>query len=94
MLSEWDEEFSEETLEDEHSDGERVAISDELAGLNLFPIEGRVSFAFLLVKSIGEDGEPPHWSYRTTSAPNREELLGALMVQQERYLTLALQQWE
>lgn len=37
-------------------------------------------FAFLLLRGTDSRGGVA-WSYRTTSAPNREELLGALRVQ-------------
>ncbi|TDN92569.1 hypothetical protein [Microbacterium sp. BK668] len=60
----------------------RVPIGGVLAGLEIHPLEpGDTAIeAFVLVKSLDKDGRIA-WGYRTTSALNREELLGALVVQ-------------
>ena len=60
----------------------RVPVADVLAGLEVHPLEpGDTPVeAFVLIKLLDRDGRVS-WSYRTTNALNREELLGALMVQ-------------
>ena len=61
---------------------ERVPVADVLAGLELHPLEQNETAieAFVLVKLLDAEGHTG-WSYRTTNALNREELLGALEVQ-------------
>lgn len=63
-------------------DEKRVPIDQVLAGLEIYSLEsGETPLeAFVLIKTLDAEGEPS-WSYRTTSRLNREELLGALMVQ-------------
>jgi hypothetical protein len=60
----------------------RVPIADVLTGLEIFPLEpGHTAIeAFVLVKSLDADGDVT-WGYHTTNRLNREELLGALVVQ-------------
>ena len=60
----------------------RVAISEALAGLEIHPLQpGDTAIeAFVLIKMLDTDGNSS-WGYRTTNRLNREELLGALMVQ-------------
>lgn len=60
----------------------RVAIGDALPGVEIHSLpEGWTPVeAFVLVKAIDEEGVST-WSYRTSNPLNREELLGALMVQ-------------
>ena len=60
----------------------RVAISEALAGLEIHPLQpGDTAIeAFVLIKMLDADGDTS-WGYRTTNRLNREELLGALMVQ-------------
>jgi hypothetical protein len=60
----------------------RVPAEDVLKGLELHPLDSGWTpiEAFVLIKSFDEDGEVA-WAYRTTHRLNREELLGALMVQ-------------
>ena len=62
-------------------DDVRVPISEALRGLEVHPLEpGETAIeAFLLIKIVGADGTS--WAYRTTNRLNREELLGALVVQ-------------
>jgi len=59
-----------------------VPIADALSGLEIHPLEpGWTPLeAFVLVKCLDEDGDPT-WAYRTSHRLNREELLGALVVQ-------------
>lgn len=60
----------------------RVPAEAVLKGLELHPLDAGWTplEAFVLIKSLDEDGEVT-WAYRTTHRLNREELLGALMVQ-------------
>jgi hypothetical protein len=65
------------------ADGEqRVPVTDVLRGLELHPLEpGETALeAFVLIKVLDAQGDVS-WSYRTTNRLNREELLGALVVQ-------------
>ncbi|MBB5789961.1 hypothetical protein [Jiangella mangrovi] len=61
---------------------ERVPVAQVLSGLEVHPLaQGETAIeAFVLIKVFDADGRPA-WSYRTTNRLNREELLGALMVQ-------------
>jgi hypothetical protein len=61
---------------------ERVPLSEALAGLEVHPLEpGDTAIeAFVLVKVLNSEGHST-WAYRTTNRLNREELLGALIVQ-------------
>ncbi|SDU77296.1 hypothetical protein SAMN04488563_5489 [Jiangella alkaliphila] len=61
---------------------ERVPVAQVLTGLEVHPLaQGETAIeAFVLIKVLDADGRPA-WSYRTTNRLNREELLGALMVQ-------------
>jgi hypothetical protein len=60
---------------------ERSPIDKVLPGFQIHPLEPNWTpvEAFVLVKCLDEDGEPS-WAFRTTTAMNREELLGALTV--------------
>ncbi len=60
----------------------REPIGDVLPGITLHPLDDgdEVVTAFVLVKVRDADGSEG-WSFRTSEAPNREELLGALTVQ-------------
>jgi hypothetical protein len=62
----------------------RYPITQVLTGLDLHPLpEGWTPLeAFVLVKCLDEDGDAT-WSFRTTHRLNKEELLGALVVQTE-----------
>ncbi|MFI7589432.1 hypothetical protein ACIB24_20400 [Spongisporangium articulatum] len=61
---------------------ERHPLADTLPGLEVHPLEpGWTPLeAFVLVKCLDDEGDVT-WAYRTTSRLNREELLGALIVQ-------------
>jgi hypothetical protein len=63
-------------------DEERLPIADVLRGLSIHGlVEGDTAIeAFVLIKILDHTGRVG-WSYRTTNALNREELLGALTVQ-------------
>jgi len=58
-----------------------------LTGVTLRSIDSAksIGFVFALVKYLDRDppGSDSAWAYRTSSAPNREELLGALRVQEK-----------
>ena len=49
--------------------------------------------AFVLVKCINDEGNAS-WVYRTTSDPNREELLGVLVVHTELLRREIVSEWE
>lgn len=73
---------------------QRVEIGEVLAGLTIHPLdEGeKPTWAFVLVKVQGPESEG--WSFRTTSAPNREELLGALEVQVSILKKSLVKEWD
>lgn len=60
----------------------RQPIHSVLPGMGLHPLpQGWTPIeAFVIIKALDDEGEAT-WSYRTTSPPNREELLGVLEVQ-------------
>jgi hypothetical protein len=64
------------------SDEQRVPVTEVLRGLEIHPLEpGETALeAFVLIKVLDASGDTG-WSYRTTNRLNREELLGALIVQ-------------
>ncbi len=64
------------------SNDQQTPIGEVLDGLAIHPLaHGEHALeAFILIKVREADGDIG-WSFRTTSAPNREELLGALTVQ-------------
>ncbi|UDY36285.1 hypothetical protein [Dermatobacter hominis] len=76
-------------------DDERVPIEQVLPGFKLHRLdEGWTPLqAFVLVKSLDEDGDVA-WSFRTSEPLNLEELLGALSVQVELLRQKLVQQWE
>lgn len=72
----------------------RVPIDQAMPGLSVHPLgDGEEwEFAFVLAK-VRNEGETT-WSYRTSAAPNREELLGALMVHVELLRRELVEEWE
>jgi hypothetical protein len=60
---------------------DRVPLNEALPGLGIHPLpEGwTAKEAFLLIKVVDDEANST-WSYRTTNAMNREELLGVLTV--------------
>lgn len=68
--------------EDDSSAPGRQPISCVLNGLEIYPLlpTDTLVEAFILVKVLDADGATG-WRYRTTSTPNRKELLGALATQ-------------
>jgi hypothetical protein len=75
--------------------GDREAIGSVLGELKIHPLESGESAisAFVLIKTRDGEGNST-WSYRTTEAPNREELLGALQVQVDLLRRELLNDWE
>jgi hypothetical protein len=80
--------------EEETGQEERIPLADALPGFGVHPLEpGWTPLeAFVLVKSLDESGQSS-WSYRTTHRPNREELLGALIVQVDLLRRELADQW-
>jgi hypothetical protein len=85
------------TLSDERAQlrDDRVPIEQVLSGLKIHPLEDgeQATEAFVLMKVRDADGGST-WSYRTTKAPNREELLGALMVQVDLLRRELVSDWD
>lgn len=73
----------------------RVPIAKVLSGMELHPLpEGWTPVeAFVMVKALDEDQEPS-WCFRTTNQLNREELLGALVVQTEYLRQSLVEEWD
>jgi len=74
---------------------EREPLESVLPGLRIHPLEegDQPVEAFLLIKCREPDGDIA-WAYRTTAAPNREELLGALLVQADILRRELVREWE
>lgn len=72
-----------------------MPLSEALPGLRIHPFEdGAVPLgAYMLVKLLDGDGDPT-WSFRTTERPNKEELLGALMVQVDLLRRSLADEWD
>jgi hypothetical protein len=77
------------------ADNERIPVEQVLPGMSLHPLQQGWTpvEAFVLVKCLDEHGGAS-WVYRTTAAPNREELLGALVVHTELLRRELLREWE
>ena len=82
---------------DANTSGERISIGEVLPGLNIHPLlEGESAVeAFVLIKTSVRTGRrlTSSWSYRTTKRLNREELLGALVVQVDVLRKELLDEW-
>lgn len=76
-------------------DDVRVPVAEVLSGLGIHPLEpGETPLeAFVLIKCLDGEGNPS-WSYRTTNRLNREELLGALVVQVDVLRRELRQEWD
>lgn len=74
---------------------ERIPIGEVLSGLEIHPLEPNDSVvsAFVLVKVLDADGDVG-WSFRTSEAPNKEELLGALDIQLQLLRKELLDAWD
>jgi hypothetical protein len=77
------------------TDEPRIALADALPGLAIHPLQdGDIPVsAFMVIKVLDEEGSPS-WSFRTTEAFNKEELLGALIIQVELVKASLLKDWE
>lgn len=77
------------------SDEERIPIEQALPGMAIHPFDdGEVPLsAFVLAKVLDREGNPA-WSFRTTEPPNREELLGALIVQVDLLRKSMVEGWD
>lgn len=67
----------------ELDDSGRATAADALPGIRLQPLPEEAQdaeFVFALIKYRDDEGETS-WCYRTSRAPNPEELLGALRLQ-------------
>ncbi len=75
----------------------KLPIDQALPGVTLDPLElepgERVDFVFVLARTKDADGDTA-WSFRTSSPPNDEELLGALQVQVELLKRRLLAEWD
>ena len=74
---------------------DRIPVAEVLVGMALAPLPSDWTpvEALVLIKCLDEEGSST-WCYRTTAPPNREELLGALVVQMELLRKELLEEWE
>jgi hypothetical protein len=74
---------------------QRVPVTEVLRGLEVHPLEpGETALeAFVLIKVLDAQGDIS-WSYRTTNRLNREELLGALIVQADVLRKELREEWD
>jgi hypothetical protein len=82
-------------VSDTNNDETRVNVGSELSQFTIAPLgaEEEPIFAFFLIKTRGADGDES-WSFRTSSAPNLEELLGALQVQVDLLKSKLVSAWD
>jgi len=82
-------------VSDTNNDGTRVDVGSELSEMTMVPLGADETpiFAFFLIKTRGGDGDES-WSFRTSSAPNLEELLGALQVQVDLLKSKLVAAWD
>lgn len=84
------------TAEGRSADGDgRVPMGEVLPGFRIHPLEAGSTplEAFALIKILDDRGGAT-WVYRTSSPPNREELLGALQVQVDLLRYELLEDWK
>ena len=72
---------------------ERIPIQEALPGITIHSLDEPADFVFVLARSTDADGRTG-WAFRTSAAPNREELLGALVVQVAILRTELAEDWE
>ena len=74
---------------------ERVPVEQVMTGMRLHPLpDGWTPVdALVLMKCLDETGRVT-WLYRTTAVPNREELLGALMVHTDLLRKELVAEWD
>lgn len=82
-------------VSDTSDDEARVDVGSELSQFTIAPLgeEETPIFAFFLIKTRGGDGDES-WSFRTSSAPNLEELLGALQIQVDLLRSKLVAVWD
>jgi hypothetical protein len=85
----------EEQVADTSFEDERKPIGAVLPGLGIHPLEDgdEAIEAFVLIKVRSAEGEVS-WSYRTTGAPNKEEMLGVFTVQADLLRHELVSEWE
>ncbi|WNM24384.1 hypothetical protein [Demequina capsici] len=71
----------------------RIPIGEALPGISIHELEDPAEWVFVLARTVADDGDKG-WAYRTSGAPNREELLGALVVQVEVLKREICSEWE
>ena len=75
----------------------KLPIDQALPGITLDPLDlepgEQVDFVFVLARTRDADGDAA-WSFRTSSPPNHEELLGALQIQVELLKRQLLAEWD
>jgi hypothetical protein len=76
------------------TDEDRIPIEQALPGVTLhrLPASWTPVEALVLIKCLDEDGDVT-WCYRTSAKPNREELLGALVVHTDLLRKELLEEW-
>jgi hypothetical protein len=76
-------------------DDVRIPVADVLRGLEVHPLEAGWTpvEAFVLIKCLDEGGDAS-WAFRTTNRLNRQELLGALIVQTDLLRKNLVDEWE
>jgi hypothetical protein len=74
---------------------ERLPVEQVMVGMTLHPLPESWTpvEALVLIKCLDESGSSA-WCYRTTAAPNREELFGALVVHTELLKRELLSEWD
>jgi hypothetical protein len=77
-----------------HDDENRMPFEQGLPHMGIQPLPDKWTplEALVITKCLDEDGDST-WCYRTTSVPNREELLGALIVHQDLLRRELLAEW-
>ena len=77
------------------SEDVRLPLADALPGMTIhgFDSDQIPVSAFVLVKLLDDEGSPT-WAFRTTETFNKEELLGALVVQVELLKASLVSDWE
>jgi hypothetical protein len=77
------------------TEDQRIPIESVLTGAKIHPFEAGTVFleAYVIAKVVDPEGGAT-WTYRTTNAFNREELLGALTIQLGLLRRELLSEWE
>ena len=77
------------------NDQERQPIQEVLGPVGIHPLQPGWTpvEAFVVIKVLDDEGHSS-WCYRTTHPPNREEVLGALIVQADLLRKELLDEWD